>query len=240
MLTVVCMLWHDPQHMRRDSYTYSARHVLGLQQMVARHLTMPHRFVCWTDRPDLFDHHPEVTAVPLDMATHVPGTFYAKLALFRGDIRDTLGERILYLDLDCVVTGSLDDIAGRPEPLVLWRNPVAKHPKRSRFNSSMILLSAGCRPDIYETFDPLWHPGEIRYKISTGMDQAWISHLVPEDAPSWDHADGVYHARRPKDDKGVEAVLPDNARIVFFPGRRVPWMPDMMAAHPWIAEHLPC
>jgi hypothetical protein len=36
---------------------------------------------------------------------------------------------------------------------------------------------------------------------------------------------------------GVSDVLPDNARIVTFPGNRMPDDEDLMEAMPWIKDH---
>jgi hypothetical protein len=37
--------------------------------------------------------------------------------------------------------------------------------------------------------------------------------------------------------EGVQSDLPENARIVFFPGDRSPSQPEVRAIHPWIEEH---
>lgn len=234
MLTVCCVLWTDPEGKCNHIYRYGRAHVVALKSAVALHLTIPHEFVCVTNMPGEIEG--VCRTVPLDMSVFVPGTRYAKLMLFRRDIADILGARILYLDLDCVPTGSLDEIAGRTEPLVLWRNPRAAPPKRSLFNSSIMLLDAGVRPDIYETFDRKRHPKLIRQE-TTATDQAWLSRMVADDTPYWDDRDGIYHARRPKDPVGVEDILPENARIVFFAGKREPMMPEIREQFPWIATY---
>lgn len=237
MITVCCFLWHDPAAQRRHVYSYGVRHVRTLRSMVARHLQQPHRFVCVTDRAGLFAVDRGIETVPLAPATHLPGTRYAKLMLFRRNIAELLGERILYLDLDTVITASIDPLVDRDEDLVLWRNPNFGAPRRARYNTSMILLRAGTRPELVEAFDPHKHPAQLA-KEWGGTDQAWISTRVAPDEAHWTDADGVYGAGRLHDIvPGVGTRLPENARIVFTPGAREPSMPATQALHPWIKEH---
>lgn len=81
---------------------YPVQDVYRLQAMVQRHLPIDHRFVCITDKNS--------TAFPgIDtVRTNLPGWF-GKLQLFEPTWR--LGERVLYLDLDSVITGSLEPLA---------------------------------------------------------------------------------------------------------------------------------
>jgi hypothetical protein len=160
-----------------------------------------------------------------------PGKRFPKLSLFRRDAAQWLGERVLYLDLDCVIVGSLDPIVARDEPLVLWRNPhFGERPQWAPYNSSQILLTAGCRPDIHEAFDPA-----LGVPQWDGDDQDWLSAHVPRDNPHWDHTHGVWNQSQIPG-----ARLPAGARVVHFPGRRDPASPEVQRRHPWIREHRPC
>jgi len=242
-LTVVCFYWHDDKAKCRRIYEYKPKHVFILKQMVEKHLTAPYDFVCVTDTPEEFNG--EINTVLLDKTTFVPGTRYMKLMLWRHDIGNIIGERMLYLDLDCVITGSLDPIVDRQADVVLWRNPNFQGPskRRARYNTSIMLITAGARPQLYEDFDPQKHPKRLR-KIWGGTDQAWISHKLSwEDEDYWTDADGVYGAgrlaRNKRRDKGVGTKLPDDARIVFFPGSRIPHMRKIKEEHPWIKKYLP-
>lgn len=235
MITVACFLWRDPHGKNNSIYIYGPGHVAMLKRMVERHLTLPHRFVCVTD------FHPDqlggIETVPLDKATHVPGTRYAKLMMYKPSAAEVIGERILALDLDTVITGSLDAIAGRSEDLVLWRNPNFGVPRRARYNTSMVLLKAGSRTEFWSEFDPASTPAMLRRDWG-GTDQAWISHRATPDEAHWTAADGVYGAGRLKDiAPGVGTELPANASIVFFPGAREPGMPSCQEKHPWITQH---
>jgi hypothetical protein len=93
-LTVACVL--------RSGGIYDATWVSRLQRGVARHLGLPHRFVCLSDV--------EVPCERIPLMNRWPG-WWSKLELFRPGI---FGGRVLYLDLDTVVVGSLDAIASHP------------------------------------------------------------------------------------------------------------------------------
>ena len=244
MLTVLCYFWVDPA--RRRSYRLTAEDVRIWDRMVARHLTLPHRRLCVTHRPDLIEF---METVPLDDRKHVPGSCLVKLMHWRADIAPVLGERILAMDIDCVITGSLDAIAARSEDVVLWRNPnYAEGGRRGFYQGSLQLLTAGARPQLWDDFDPHATPCWLNRRFG-GAEQAWISERLNLDhpAPGWrwneaafTEADGVYGAGRlfgGMQGAGVQSELPADARIVFTPGDRAPGQPELQAAHPWIAEH---
>lgn len=240
MLYVCCFLWFDPLSPRRDVYTYDETHVRRLKAQIEPNLSIPHEFICVSDRPIA-----GIKTIPIDWQTHVPGTRFSKLQMFRTS-GPLAGKRLLYLDLDCVVTGSLDPLVDRDEDLVLWRNPNYGAPLRALYNTSMILHNAGTRPLFWhlvannldewkrKTPEETW--AYIQQKTGYGgTDQALISYYAnPAGEAHWTDADGVYGAGRLGDVvAGAGAVLPDNARIVFTPGRRTPWTEEFRSKHPW-------
>lgn len=164
--------------------------------MVARNLSLPHDFVCYTDQ--------KLDGVEY-RSTNVdwPG-WWQKVALFRGGPK-------LYLDLDVVITGSIDDYADRGELTIIrdWWG--------GRFNSSVMWIEN--RPDIYEKF----RVADIdRWP---GGDQDWIHACAPE-AATFD--DGIRSYKAHVRDRGL-----GNARIVVFHGKPKPDEVD----EPWIAQH---
>src|SRR3990167_8690888 len=122
MLTVCTFFWYDPQGVRNDIYVYDETHVRRLKQMVERNLSVSHEFICVSDRK--ID---GIKTIPLDFTTFVHGTRFAKLMMYAPQGRLS-GKRLLYLDLDTVVTGSLDSVVDRNEDLVLLRNPNFRTP----------------------------------------------------------------------------------------------------------------
>lgn len=93
MLTVACVL--------KSGGIYDAEWVAKLQRGVARHLTVPYRFVCFSDV--------DVPCERIPLRNDWPG-WWSKLECFREPIEGAT----LYLDLDSVVVGSLDAIATYP------------------------------------------------------------------------------------------------------------------------------
>lgn len=94
MLTVACVL--------RSGGIYTPEWVRKLRDGVARHLTIPHRFVCLSDVPVPCERIPLVDGWP---------DWWSKIELFRAGLFD---DTVLYFDLDTVPVGSLDAIARHP------------------------------------------------------------------------------------------------------------------------------
>jgi hypothetical protein len=230
MITVATYFWRDPTRDNRG-YVFNHDHVRTLRNMVGRNLSLPYRFVCVTD-----DTIAGVETVKPDLRKHIPGTIFARLMQHNPAwAKANLGERILSLDLDVVLTGSIDHIAGRPEPIVLWRNPNFPQPGRAFYQSSVQLFSAGARPELWNDFDPKETPKWVNWRFG-GKEQAWISERLPWDEAYFDHNDGIYGAGR-LGGAGVYSELPDNACIVSFPGKREPSQKETQERHPWIKEH---
>lgn len=78
---------------------FFAKYVRILREKVTAHLCLPHRFVCLSDVAVPCDHIP--------LRSVWPGA-WAKLELFRHGLFDG---PVLYLDLDTVVLGELDELA---------------------------------------------------------------------------------------------------------------------------------
>jgi hypothetical protein len=245
MISIVCFFWIDPA--RRRSYQITPDDVRTWDRMIARNVTIPHRRICVTHRPDLIDF---METAPIDCAKHVPGTCLVKLMVHRPDISPILGERICLMDVDCVVTGNLDPLLQREEPAVWWRNPnYVEGGKRGFIQGSIQLFTAGARSFLWSDFDPKVTPTWLNRRFG-GAEQCWISERLNTSYPDagwewseahWTEADGVYGAGRlfnGRMGEGVSTELPANARIVFTPGDRAPSQPEVQKAHPWMKEYL--
>lgn len=238
-LAVITYLW-AADGSGKYKHVYTPDDVRLLQRMVARHLSAPHDFVVVTERPEDFDHD-EFRAISIDWSKHVAGTCFVRLQTFHPEGRRIFeADRVLQLDIDTVIVGDLGEIVDRPEALVLWRNPrkwaltfpeAGYAAKLAWFNSSVVLHRCGSRPDIWRDFDPL--------KSDARDDQWWISGQAGKDCPHWDGSHGVYRfAPSGRPQIGVRDDLPDNARIVTFPGDTAkPWQPAAIATHSWINQH---
>jgi hypothetical protein len=206
--------------------------------MVRRHLSLPHRFICVTNVEAPWGNL-DIETVELDLDKHVPGTCFCRLVMRRPDWGTVLGgaKRIFNLDLDVVIVDSIDSIVDRSEPSVFFRNPNFPKPRRAFYQGSIQLFDAGSHAELYHDFDPASTPNWLNWRFG-GAEQAWISERLPWTLPYWDKRDGIYGAGRIGDWRsGAEATLPAGAKLVTFPGARIPDQPEVMKKHAWIEEH---
>jgi hypothetical protein len=236
-LTVATYWWVDERPSRFSKHVYTADDVRLLQRMVARYMGQPHEFVVITNRVHEFESDADIRAVELDLTTHVVGTCFVRLMTFSPMARETIGERVLQLDLDTVIVGGMDSLVARTSDIVMWRNP-ARIPwdapakaGRPYYNTSLLLHRTGTLTHLWEEFDPR----EPRYRD----DQWYLSDKIGADCPYWDGSDGVYRlAREDTPGSGVSGTLPEIARVCTFPGSEgKPWDARVAAANPWIAEY---
>lgn len=232
MLGVVCFLWHDRE--RRRNYDFTADNVRILKAMVERNLSLPHKFICFTD--DTID---GVETIPLDYRTHYPGTCGIKLMAWRPDIGEVTGcDTILGLDLDIAIVRDIAGLVQGGEDISLWRNPnYVETGRRAFYQGSVQYHRAGAYPEVWEE---IFRPGALGLvnRRFGGFEQAWLSEVLPWDLPAWTEADGLYGAGRLGDrNPDAQVALPDNARIVSFPGNRAPHQPEVQKRFPWLKEH---
>lgn len=214
-------------YLYRGDAGYGPEHVNTLRRMVARHLSVEHTFWCVGDDPGGLD--PEVRYRPCDASLLPLGGCYVRLEMWQREA-EPLGSRVLMLDLDAVVVGSLDALVARREPAVLYRDPLFGRARGWLYNGAFVLMEPGARPEVWESFDPATSPAAV---LASGLklnDQAWLGMTLGPAMPVVTAADGVLSY---KFDGVRERGLPPGARIVFFSGRPKPWQ----AGDRWIAEH---
>lgn len=158
---------------------------------------------------------------------------YPRLKMFEAAAASWLGERVISIDLDCVITGDLAPIFERREDIVLWgdTNPT------TYYNGGLILHTPGKRAFLWEEFKA--NPSEsiafAQRLRQWGSDQGWISARLGPNEARFRASHGVYSYRQDIRKRRGES-LPEDARIVFFHGEYDPW-----GAHaqrlPWVREH---
>jgi hypothetical protein len=216
MITVLTWLWSQDQ----TRATYTAEHVNIWADMVRRNLAMPHRIACVTNMPEGIDPRVEIIDPPGDFmdirnplwAGKKPQC-YRRLSMFRRDAAAIFGERFVCMDLDSVIAGPLDPLFDRPEDLVLFKGTSIHRP----YNGSMMLIRAGCRPEVFEDFSQ--DNALLSGAKFCGSDQAWLMHRLGPNEPTWSAADGVhwFNARFRRD---YGRLRPS---VIFFPGAFKPW-----------------
>jgi hypothetical protein len=232
-VSVVCWKWRPRPGYRS---TFGPETVNTLRAMVARHFPHKHRFICVTDDKHGIDSRVEVLPDWKDFAS-IPSPFggknpscYRRLRMFSPDIASAFGERFVSMDLDTVITGDLTPLWDRPEDFVIYGDTNKKTP----YNGSLMLLTAGARPQVWTTFNPSTSPQESRRAGKFGSDQAWISHCLGAGEAKWTKRDGVYSFRN---DLQKARTLPDNCKIAVFDGQHDPWSDFAMKQFPWVREH---
>ena len=99
MQTIVCMKWGT---------RYGPEFVNRMWAAVKRNTARPTRLVCLTDDPSGVDPAVECRSIPdIDLPPELINTPWRKLTLWKAPLHDLTGD-CLFLDLDLVITGSLD------------------------------------------------------------------------------------------------------------------------------------
>jgi hypothetical protein len=139
--TVLCMKWG-----RR----YGPEYVNRLFAMVARHLALPHRFVCLTDDADGIRGEVECRPLPaIELADAAEHSGWRKLSCFSAELDDLEG-RILFLDLDLIVVADIDCLFNHPGTFCIIENWT--QPARGIGNSSVFRFEAGAHRPVLERF----------------------------------------------------------------------------------------
>jgi hypothetical protein len=243
MITVVTWRWGKK---------YGPGHVAKMQSMLSRHLHQPHRLVCITDRPKELPKGVEPAAMPSVLSWDFKGL--RRMWLYSAEAA-RLGDRLFQLDLDVVLTDTIDPIVNRPEPFVIWKSD-SNWKDKWAYNATVMLITPGAQEPLWRRyianprgiFDEAERDG---WGSRVNSDQALACYLLKgQDVPVWTAADGVVahrvfagkHGDRPcacaeTPGVGCGQHLPAGARIVSFHGPRDPSIPYLQEKSRWIREH---
>ncbi len=207
---IICINWGTK---------YGPRYINRLYAMVARNITPPFTFTCFTDSRDGI--RPEVDCQDLpEIAIEIPKTrrgIWPKARLWGAKL-GTLTGPVLFMDLDLVVTGSLDGFFsyGAPDDVILSRNPAKPFERLGQ--TSVFRFPVGKLVPIQEKFmaSPLAVAEEYVYEqrfvtrnapggISL-FPRRWVQHFRYQCMPNFPL------------NYLVPARLPNDTRIVIFPG----------------------
>lgn len=164
---------------------YDMSHVLRLHGMVREYLSRPFLFA------------------PIVRAPW-PG-WWAKVRLFEPNL---FQGRVLYLDLDVTITGSLEDLVDIDAPFAIIRDWNTRN-----FNSSVMVWDAGVADHIYTRFTKR---DMQRFK----GDQGWIHEQMPAAVtfPKRWCLSYKRHVRPRLDDS-----IPQDCRVICYHGVPKPW-----------------
>lgn len=200
---------------------YDVKYVTRLARMVRAKMTRPYRFVCLTDDPRRFtsdDIEPIVIPNPRPQFA-----WWAKLHLF--DPSKFSRGRVLYLDLDTLVVGSLDDIVDYPGRFALIPDAgqfagVGMRKVVKRFNSSVMVFDAGSQRRLWDAWMPavserLWGDQDLIGEVcplASQMPAVWFPRIstLKGNGPT-------------QDARVVLCKVPKNA----LAARKWPWVRDV-------------
>ena len=236
-LTVVCVKWGTK---------YDARYVNRLYRGAKRHLSTPFDFVCITDDPTDLDDSVLVRPIP---STHLT-TWWLKALLFHDPVARLRGD-VLYLDLDTVIVGPLDDIVlRRPyyKLTILATDHIANENAVSEATTHPSCFGPRPTTRASTTSSPLPPPSKaltaVVYKFDHWLEMLFddlvLLHADP-DGPIVDYAAHVASQRhlasgddahRRRGHAGEEEAPARTASIVVFPLEPKPH--DLVESRAWI------
>lgn len=182
-----------------------AEYVNILADMIARNISDKtiYKFICFTDTPQGLD--PEVDIRPLPVED-LDG-WWNKLALFKDGIFPD-GDRILYIDLDTIITSGLDEIIKYEGKFASLRDFI----RNEGMQSSVMMWEAGTLGYIWDSWLIAGMP-----KNDYG-DQDWIEKIIPDADILQDIYPGAFVSFK------LEAThsIPNKAKMVIFHGKPRP------------------
>lgn len=207
-LLITSHLWGDK---------YGPEYVYRIKAGLARHLKQPHRYLVVTDRKL---EGIETTPILDPELTKHKGCI-CRIRMFDPEWQKSIGlkegDRLVNIDLDSVLTDSVDQLFDRDEPFVILQGSNVANP--CPFNGSLFMLRAGYRPDVWTEFTLEKLAKTPFYQFPD--DQGWFHHMIPGGAgwhvgPEWGCY--VFHKKHwPGGDN-----LPKGARYITFAGWRDP------------------
>jgi hypothetical protein len=235
VLTIVTWLWTGTTLTHR---AFEPFHVNVLQRMFERHLKVAHRVVCITDEMRTgFSSAVHAIVEPPAAATlgRLPspegGRFpscYRRLWLFSDEARHYVGDRVLSVDIDLVLTGDITHL-DRDHDFVGWL-PKMQWGKIGRYGGGLFLLKTGARRRVWDEFSGAVSIARARQAGFRGSDQAWMSFTLGPSETVWGGSDGLYSIR---DMAEGARPLPADARLVQFNGPVKPWQSSL----PWVRDN---
>ena len=202
-LTVLTFKWNGWRPV------FTSQHVNILRNQFAKHLTIPHRFVCITDDPTGLD----CESFPLWDDIEVPGhkshqDCFLRLKLFSAWAAEQW-EQILVTDIDMMLRGNIDHMITDDDFKIIGND--------DRYFGGFWLHKTGTRQFLWDDFDAEQFSG---WKEATdtviGSDQAWFNMRLGNEARYQEGTD--FFMRRPD----YEGPLPDMPLAVFM-GSMKPW-----------------
>jgi hypothetical protein len=153
-----------------------------------------------------------------------------------------IGPRFAWVDLDVAIVANVDHIFSRPEPFIALATPQGP----LAYNGSLVMMDAGAREYVYQTWNRQAYARLPTYYEAKGMraggesDEGWMTLAMGDKEPTFNggwgkRTDGIYFFR--KDLQGGRLPLPKNASMVIMNGRAFdPSFADLQRRCSWLRE----
>lgn len=220
MINIVCVLKCG------GKVGYDATWVEKLQNAVKRNLSIPHEFIC------LSDVEVPCKRIPLEHTSNVksPG-WWAKMQLFKPGLFDG---PVLYLDLDTVITGNLDELINT---ITAQHDFLMEYDSHFNISSSAVLYWNGDYSNVYNEYISKSEYYEEKYSLSNQGaerlvgDQAVIASLVEHKYINKVCPQEWFHIVTKHD----HAMDLSQTKILIF--RKAKQKPSTMLDHPLVQLH---
>jgi hypothetical protein len=153
----------------RTGAAYDLGYLIKMRNMIARHMHVPYRLVCLTDRHDRCEGVEFLDVTELGLAGG-----WAKLILFAPEWRAF--HKVVYCDLDTVIVGDVTPLAGVPGEFAILENETRRLGLGTacKYNSSVLVIGGGQCGFIWSRFDAAREDF-----MQQGGDQKAIEDLYP-------------------------------------------------------------
>ena len=206
--TIVCMKWGT---------RYGAEYVNRMYATIARQTSRPTRLVCFTDDASGIEKGVQIEPIPdINLPADLINLPWRKLTMWKYPLADLEGD-VLFLDLDLVITGNLDEMFDyKPGTYCVIENWTQKG--QGNGNTSAFRFPAGKYAHIFEDFqnDP------DRVLNTYRIEQLYISKEISEQhfwPAKW--CVSFKHSLLPKWPLNffITPKLPTETKIVAFTGK---------------------
>jgi hypothetical protein len=164
MLNIICL---------KHGTKYGPEYVNKLYNMIQRHLTVPHRFVCFTDNAEKLNSKIEIRSLP---PLSIQGWWW-KPYLFKPD-HFAASDTLLFFDLDMIIVKNIDHLANYKPDSFVGLKDVGRvfRPGHHKLGSAVMKWPAGSYGHIWSNLEKDLNQSK-RYQ----GDQEWIYEQVRKD-----------------------------------------------------------
>lgn len=247
MLSIVTFKWEPlanqlesiPTQVGPTKVDYGSDHVNIHYNMIRRNLSIPFRYVLFTDKRD-YTINENVIQLDLWNTFRELGGCYHRLYTFSNQMRAMVGDRFVCMDLDMIITGDITSLLTREEDFVYYRMR-GSDGSGWRMNNGMYMMNAGARNHIWEIFKDA-PKASMEKRVGPGTDQGWTNFCVQKLHPQkyydayWEQGvDGIYDMRQDIIETG-RTTLPNDCKILMWPGPRDPQQKQFREKYKFIVD----